>query len=788
LDTKSLEILEFPRVCEILAGFTDFGASRELALNLTPSTDPAIVTRGLGQSAEARRLLACETGFSLGGASDVREAAGMAARGKVLDPETLLAVQQTMAVSRRVREGMQKRAEEFPLLWEMGRDITALAPLEESIAGAIGIAGEVLDSASPELSRLRRELKEKRERLRRRLDTIISSSRNQRFLQDALITEREGRYVVPVRAELKKEFRGIVHDVSNTGATVFIEPLATVDLGNDLREMSVAEKREVDRILAALSAEVGASDGEISRNVTRLAEVDLALAKARFAARFKAEEAVTTAFGEKPDGIVLKLVAARHPLLKDKAVPLSVEIGRDFSILVITGPNTGGKTVALKTVGLMVLMTQAGLPIPAAAESVIPVFDGVFADIGDEQSIESTLSTFSWHMGNLVRVIENSTAGSLVLLDELGTSTDPAEGAALARAILFHFLERGTLAVVTSHFSELKVFAHRTPGMKNASMEFAPETLAPTYHLTLGIPGGSNAMATAARLGLPEAIVEAARGMMGRGSQEMAALLTDLNREKQRLETLRLEMEKAESRAQALSRDLEIARQSLKEREAEILGEARDRVVAEAADLQRLIRQAASDLKKVKAEQGLAQAREVLDSVRGKLGRTTRSVTGDSQPSGAPSEIGVGDRVWLRDIGIEATVLAVDRKNRQVEVQAGVTRARVGLYGVTRLATGVKSPSLSAPVRTNISSKMVPLELDLRGKRADEVVPAVDAYLNDACLASRDEVRIIHGVGTGVVRQIVRDLLASHTLVQSFRPGGRGEGGDGATVARLKDA
>ncbi|MFH0941689.1 MAG: endonuclease MutS2 [Chloroflexota bacterium] len=786
MDSKSLEILEFPKVREILAGFTDFAASRELALGLEPSPDPAMVTRGLGQSAEARRLLAQEAGFALGGASDVREAAGIAARGKVLEPQTLLAVQQTMAITRRLRDGLQKRADSFPLLWDLGRDIVVLAHLEARIAGTIGVTGEVLDSASPELSRLRRKLIEQRERLHRRLDTIIRSSRSQRFLQEAVITEREGRYVVPIRAELKKEFRGIVHDVSNTGATVFIEPLATVELGNELRELAVAEKREVDRVLGALSAEVGASAAEISRNVARLAAVDLALAKARFAARFKAEEAAITDFGGQPDGAALRLVSARHPLLRDKAVPLSVEIGRDFSALVITGPNTGGKTVALKTVGLMALMTLAGLPIPAASGSVIPVFDGVFADIGDEQSIESTLSTFSWHLGNLIRIIANSTAGSLVLLDELGASTDPEEGAALARAILLHFLTRRTLVMATSHFNELKAFAHRTPGLQNASLDFDPVTLAPTYHLTVGIPGGSNALVTAVRLGLPEPIVAAARGMMGQGSQDMAALLADLNREKQRLETLRRDLESGEKKAQDLTREMEIARQSLKEREAAILGGTRDRVVAEAAELQRLIRQAASGLKKAKSEQGIAQAREALASVRGKLRPPARSVARESPPAGEASEVRVGDRVWLGGIGLEATVLSIDQKNRQVEVQAGVTRVRVGMDGVIRVAAGAPVPTLPAPVRARLSLKPVSLELDLRGKRADEVPPAVDAYLNDACLADLNEVRIIHGIGTGVVRQIVRDLLASHPLVDSFRPGGRGEGGDGATVVSLK--
>jgi DNA mismatch repair protein MutS2 len=772
----------------MLGGFAAFSASRDLALGMEPSSDPELVSRWLGQSAEARRFLSLEAGFALGGASDIREAAVMAARGKVLEPETLLGVRKTLALARRLRNSLEKQADNFPLLWNLGRDMVALAYLEEHIAGAIGVSGEVLDSASPELARLRQQLKNRREKLLNRLDTIIRSSRGERFLQEPLVTEREGRYVVPIKAELKKEFKGIVHDVSHTGATVFVEPWATIELGHELRELAIAEKREVERVLAALSAEVGASEPEISVNVARLAAIDLALAKARFAEKVKAVEATISVFNDRESGAVLKLVEARHPLLKEKAVPLSVEIGRDFSGLVITGPNTGGKTVALKTIGLMALMTRAGLPIPAAAESVIPVFDGVFADIGDEQSIEQTLSTFSWHMGNLVRIIGNSTDRSLVLLDELGTSTDPGEGAALARAILLHFLARGTMTIATSHFSELKVFAHRTPGLTNASMDFDPQTLAPTYHLTVGIPGGSNALATATRLGLPESVVALARDLMSKGSQEMESLISDLSQEKQRAQTLRASLENDKARMEELTRDMELARQSLKEREAVTLGETRDRVVAEAAELQRVIRQAASELKKERAKQNLEQAKEVLASVRGQLGSPDwRPDTGDTGSADRESSIiGVGDRVWLNDIGLEATVLSLDRKNRQVEVQAGVTRVRVSLASITKIGAAAKSSAVSA-VQTHLSTKPVLGELDLRGKRADEVAPAVDGYLNDAYLANLNEVRIIHGIGTGTVRQIVRELLSSHTLVGSFRPGGRGEGGDGATIARLKD-
>ena len=398
-----------------------------------------------------------------------------------------------------------------PSLWDIADRIVELPALENEIGRCITPTGEIMDSASAKLGELRHRLKETRQQLLDRLEAIMRSPRGRRFIQASFVAEREGRYVIPVKSESRKEIRGIVHDISNTGATVFVEPWTTVEMGNEMRELTIEETREVERILLELSTEIGAHEAEISQDVELLAELDLILAKARFAGKFKAAEPHIATDG------VLRLDNARHPLLKGKAVPLSMEIGQDYSILVITGPNTGGKTVALKTIGLLTLMAQAGMPIPASEESSIPIFDGVFSDIGDEQSIEQTLSTFSSHMGNIVRIIGASTEKSLVLLDELGTSTDPNEGAALARAILLHFLSRKTIAVATTHYSDLKIFAHTTPGLRNASLDFNPVTLAPTYHLTMGIPGGSNALAIASQLGLPPEIVSKAREMLTKG-------------------------------------------------------------------------------------------------------------------------------------------------------------------------------------------------------------------------------------------------------------------------------
>ncbi|MFQ5826045.1 MAG: endonuclease MutS2, partial [Dehalococcoidia bacterium] len=778
---------------EILAGYTSFSASRQLALSLKPSSDPELVWRQLQQSSEARHLLSLEPHFSIGGVLDVREAVKMAARGKVLEPQTLVDIQSTLAAARRVRTNLGKLAKEFPSLWDIAEQMVELPDLEGEISRCVAPTGELVDSASAELAHLRHRLKETRQQLLDRLEAIMKSPRSRRFVQESFITEREGRYVIPIKAEFRKEMKGIVHDVSNTGATVLVEPWTTVELGNELRQLIVEEKREVERILAALSAEAGAREGAISRDVALVAEVDLALAKARYAQEAKATEPLIASDGGNRGG-VLTLFDARHPLLKGKAVPLSVEIGQDFSILIVTGPNTGGKTVALKTIGLLTLMAQAGMPIPASEESSVPIFDGVFADIGDEQSIEQTLSTFSWHMGNIVRVIGNSTEKSLVLLDELGTSTDPNEGAALARAILAHFLSRGTMVVATTHYGDLKAFAHATQGLQNASLDFDPVTLAPTYHLTLGIPGGSNALAMASQLGLPSAIIAAAKGMVAQGTQEIDGLLKYLMSEQQKVKALLDGLKEEKDEAEKARSQLENELERLSEQERHILREARDRLAREMAELQKEIRQASQELRKARSKESIEQARRALAATHQRLGgpdRQTEAVLhgGNGELAGA-SSIAVGDKVWLADMNLWGTVLSLSESSGQIELQVGQARLTLSSEDVKKVKRSPgKGPPEFAVVREGLSRRATlprrALELDLRGKRADEVAPELDRYLNDASLARLGQVRIVHGIATGTVRQIVRTMLASHPLVKSFRPGERGEGGDGATIVEL---
>jgi DNA mismatch repair protein MutS2 len=795
LGDRDLELLEFHKIRGILAGFTSFSASRQLALDLRPLLDEEEVCLRLRESAEARHLISLSPDFYIGDVVDIREVVRMAARGKVLEPTSLLEIERTLGAGRRLKSHLMNLSGELPLLSGLAKDIVALEQLQKDISGCLTPTGDLLDTASSRLASVRRRMREVRQELLTQLQAIIRSPRRQKIIQDPIITERGGRYVIPIREECRRQIKGIVHDVSNTEATVFIEPWATIDVQNELRELTMDERHEVERILRTLSSEVGAYEREILRNIELIAEIDLALAKARYASEAKATEPLMVAAGRNPEAKanepvgVLRLVEARHPLLGSKAVPLSVEIGRDFSILVITGPNTGGKTVALKTIGLLSLMAQAGLPIPALAESRIPLFDGVYADIGDEQSIEQTLSTFSWHIGNIVRINNSATEKSLVLLDELGTNTDPGEGSALARAILHHFLSQGTMAVATTHYTELKALAHTTDGMQNAALNVDPVTMAPTYHLTVGIPGGSNALATASRLGLTVEIITRARHMLSEGTQELGDLLAHLATEQENIESLRHGLEKELNEAQQKNAELRNRLHQLEAERQKIIKDVRDQVVRDAAGLQKEVREAAAELRKEKSRKGIEQAKKALTEVQEQLNtetwQTGAAVEIDEQEA-ETGAITVGDTVWLKEVGMPATVLAMSEERGLVEVRAGKVKMTLNLDSVEKRipSTGAVKTG-GAVIMKRLSKPSIPLELDLRGKRAEEVELALDDYLNEASLYGLSQVRIIHGIGTGTVRQIVREVLASHPLVTSFRAGEKGEGGDGVTMVSL---
>ena len=514
MNSKFLRSLEFDKIRARLAGHCSFGASEELARDLAPSTDPAEIKSWLQETTEARALLDRQPGVGIGGARDLRPFTRAARIGALLTPPELLDIRVTLASARTLHRSLARMNEVYPRIAFIATGLDDIPAVGDAIGRVLNDRAEVMDDASPDLARIRRELNLLRSRMMERLQRMLSSAEFARWLQEPLITQREGRYVIPVRAEARSRVKGIVHDTSASGATLFVEPLSVVEMGNRVRELALEETREVERILRALTLQVAANADELDRTVDGLAQLDLAFAKAKYSEETNSVEPKINA-DEK--ATALQIIGARHPLLDpEKVVPVSIELGRAFSIMIITGPNTGGKTVTLKTVGLLALMAQSGLHIPAHEGSQLPVYDGIYADIGDEQSIEQSLSTFSSHMTNIIEILKEAEKRSLVLLDELGAGTDPVEGAALASAIMTELLRRRVSALVATHYAELKAFAHATPGVENASVEFDVETLAPTFHLTIGLPGRSNAFAIAARLGLDTEVVADARASRSR--------------------------------------------------------------------------------------------------------------------------------------------------------------------------------------------------------------------------------------------------------------------------------
>src|SRR5579859_954438 len=785
MHTKSVATLEYPKIIERLVRECAFSASKELAQQLTPSADVDEVRRRLSYTTEALRLMDLRPDAGVRGARDVRPDVVAAELGAMLTPGDLIDVLVTLRASGYVAKIITRLDDSFPLLKALAVDMPSRPALESHIEESISEDGEVLDSASPDLRRLRSEIRGAQQRLQERLGTLVNEFRS--ALQEPIITMRSDRYVLPVRAEARGQVKGIVHDQSGSGATVFVEPLVVVDMNNRLRQLHIAERQEVERILTELSAEVAKDGPYVRLAVELLAELDLHLAKARYASLINASEPKMNTQGR------LKLVAARHPLLTGKVVPIDFRLGEEFTMVVITGPNTGGKSVALKTVGLLCLMAQAGLHIPARDDSELPVYQDVFSDIGDEQSIEQSLSTFSSHLSRIVEILRDATPGCLVLLDELGAGTDPSEGSALARAILTHLSERGVETIATTHYSELKVFAHERPGIANASVEFDVETLSPTYRLSIGLPGRSNALAIATRLGLPQEIVGHAREFLGSEGVAMETLLQDLQADRSAAadERYHLSMERAEAEHQR--RELERQRAELEDERVRILNDARTRARRELESVQ-------AELARIRTQVARQQiAPEKLSALRSQTQRLEEKTTPvpprvSRRRVEEPAEtvlagpLAIGDTVRIQSMGQRGELLSLPDAKGEVEVQLGALKMRVRTGEVERLSKRQARGSDNQAVITLPPPRPVEtpdLQLDLRGWRVDDSLAAVDKYLNDAYLAGMPFVRILHGKGTGALRQAVREQLAHHPLVRSFEPAPANEGGEGITIVNI---
>ncbi len=792
----TLSILEFDKVLARLARHTSFSAGRSLALSLRPTSDHEEVVRRQRITAEARRLRQMQPGVGLGGVSDVRPQAHKAAIAGVLEPTEFLDVASTLhaagslrgAITRLDRSGAGRSG--LPLLVEIAGGIADLSDLVSDIEGCINQRAEVTDDASPMLAILRRDVRVAHDRLNAKLQAFLNSQQGRQVVQEPIVTLRDGRYVIPVKADFRGQIEGIVHDVSSSGATVFLEPLSIVELGNTWRELQLEEQREVERVLRRLSAAVGHAVDEIDACVAALAEIDLALAKARLAEELDAYELPYE--GESQGWLVaadaeasLNLVNARHPLLKGEVVPISMAVGGKYSVLLITGPNTGGKTVALKTVGLLSLMAQAGLPVPADAGSRMPIFTSVNADIGDEQSIEQSLSTFSSHMTNIIAVIGEAQPESLVLLDELGAGTDPTEGSALARSILEKLLGVGCLTVATTHHGELKAFAHATSGVMNACVEFDPETLAPTYRLTIGLPGRSNALAIAERLGLPADVVEKARESLPEEQLAVESLLAEIQAERQQATATRRAEELARQETEDIRARLEEKLDALDDEREQVLASTRAEMEEELAATKDLLAQAAKRIEKKKiqpAAEKVAAAEARITKVKQPPPRRRRK----KEPPGIPPEqIQVGDLVWLRGLGRFGEALGPPDERNEVELRLGALHSRVPLGEVEKVTRPHERKGPAALTPELPPPPMPDYEIDIRGMTGDEALPILDKYLDDAYRAGLSPVRIVHGKGTGALRRAVREMLAAHPLVRSTETAPREEGGEGVTVVSL---
>jgi len=805
MNLRVLSVLEYDKVRERLAERTAFAASREQALALVPTSGRRLIEIALNETSEAKRLLDLQPDFSVRSAHDVREAAQEARRGVVLDPESLLEVRDTLESGAYVRNALTRHKEDLPILSDVAGTIEPCPIVHRAIKDAIGERGEVLDSASPELGKIRSNLQIAYNRMMDALERIMQAAASRGQLQEPIVTTRSGRYVLPVRAEARNQFRGIVHDESGSGATVFMEPLAAVELNNEWRHLQLEEEKEVERVLRHISALVGQHQERIVAGVNAIAAIDLALAKAKLAFSHRAVAPLLE------NGYRLNLAQARHPLLTGSVVPIDIHLGlfndivpanqnpleKEFIALVITGPNTGGKTVALKTVGLLQLMAQAGMHIPADEGSSVAVFDQVYADIGDEQSIEQSLSTFSSHMRNIVSILGEADERSLVLLDELGAGTDPQEGSAIARAILSHLVERRICTVGTTHYSELKAYAYQTGGVQNASVEFDVESLRPTYRLMTGLPGRSNALAIAQRLGLPAEILASARTHLAPSEARIEDMLAAIQSERdaardERLTAQRLREEAERAREGAVRR-----LDAIEDEHFETIERAQRQAGALLEDARQQIRRAEQQVSAAGGDRlaVLRAAKDVQHAAQQLAARPKRQ----QRPGGEAEEqaLAVGDRVELRRLNAVGQLLTVPNERGDVEVQLGNLRTRANvrdLSRVTRKEAEDRFPSRREP-RVNFSaappSVLMPprqdvrMELDVRGTRADDVLPRVEQYLSDAYLSGMPFVRIIHGKGTGVLRQIIRDSLTSNPMVDSHESASGNDGGDGATIVKL---
>ncbi len=784
---RSLLKLELDQVLEQLAQGAGSQEGKAACRQLQPQTDPEEVRLLLEQTDAAARICQVKGNPAFDGVKDVTASLERAERGGCLQPVELLSIAGVLRCARSVKS---YDTEEATVLTPLFQALIPNKYLEDRITGAILSEEEIADTASPALADIRRHMRQQESKIRDSLQKVISSPAYAKFLREPIITIRQGRYVVPVKSECKADVPGLIHDVSATGSTLFVEPVSAVNANNALRELELKEKKEIERILAELSNEAAAHREDICMSLEMLIRLDVIFAKARLSFQMRACPPEINQEGR------IELKKARHPLIDPtKVVPVSLRLGTDFDTMIVTGPNTGGKTVTLKTVGLLTLMAECGLHIPAGEGSQISTFDAILADIGDEQSIAQSLSTFSSHMRTIVQVVGECDQRTLVLFDELGAGTDPAEGAALAVALIEFCRTMGSRVVATTHYAELKLYAMRTPGVINASCEFDVETLQPTYRLLIGIPGKSNAFAISRRLGLPEEILKKADELVGKSDKDFEDVLSQLEQQRQQMESARMEAERLRQETEKIKRSSEEYSAQLQKEKDKALAEARRQAQRIIEDARRTANEASEELKALRRQlqengdtanlnQRQAELRRSLNEAESRL-REPKEEKKREKPS---REILVGDTVELLKLGTRANVIAVN-KDGTYQLQAGILKlvAKADeIYLLEEPNPYAQKPAHPAHSGREMKLEPTPGEVDLRGMDTIEAVSVLERYLDEAMRANAPSVRIIHGKGTGALRAAVQQMLRKNKYVKRFRLGVYGEGEDGVTIAELK--
>ncbi len=785
MNERALRVLEFTKIRDMLAGYALSDSGKELCLKLSPLDDFAQVNKALDETEEAVATLAYAGGNPLIGFSDVSEYLTLAEKGSTLSPKALLNIAETLRAARGARGALVTERENTPNITAMASNLQPLRQLETDITESILSEEEISDHASPALMDIRRHIRGANDRIREKLNAMAHGAAYSKYLMESIVTVRGGRYVLPVKQEYRQNVPGLVHDQSATGATLFIEPLAVVEMGNELKEWTIKERDEIDRILAALSSQVADSAGLISRNLSILARLDFIFAKGTLSREM---DCVRPRMNEEG---VINLVRVRHPLIpRESVVPCSLWLGKEFTSLIITGPNTGGKTVTLKTLGLMTLMAQSGLHVPGDLGTELSTFEEVYADIGDEQSIEQSLSTFSSHMTNIVSIMNAVTPRDLVLFDELGAGTDPTEGAALARVILDALLKIRVRTAATTHYSELKAYALSTKGVENASVEFDVSTLRPTYRLSIGVPGKSNAFEISRRLGLPEYLIEQAKDLLSSDTIRFEDVIANAEYHRQVAEKERLLAEEARQETVRLRNEAEALYKRMEEQKESSARKAKEEARRIMEKARRESESILYDLKKMK-KNGAVQDHEVnalkkrMEEGIDSLAEGLRAPTGNfAEP---PKTVKIGDTVEITHLNTKGTVLSLPDAKGEVQLQAGIMKLKAHLSQLRLVSEEKpKKKTSSVQVHTGAMERTVQMRCDVRGMALDEALQEVEQYLDEAVLAGLHEVTIVHGKGTGTLREGIQQHLKKYPPVKSFRRGKYGEGEEGVTIVELK--